>query len=114
MAGMYFWLAKDRVGRQPAMVRQHDHMLAGRAGRVGAGGVDDGRGVMTELFLQARVAVIPIGARLDDRKFVNEGRTRLDPRKADAGNAVHLERSEERRVGKECVSTCRSRWSPAP
>src|SRR3546814_11307942 len=27
----------------------------------------------------------------------------------------HLEilgRSEERRVGKECVSTCRSRWSP--
>src|SRR3546814_7599130 len=24
----------------------------------------------------------------------------------------HLLRSEERRVGKECVSTCRSRWSP--
>src|SRR3546814_20144994 len=23
-----------------------------------------------------------------------------------------LERSEERRVGKECVSTCRSRWWP--
>src|SRR3546814_14767790 len=23
-----------------------------------------------------------------------------------------VERSEERRVGKECVSTCRSRWSP--
>src|SRR3546814_4579371 len=28
-------------------------------------------------------------------------------------NAVVLgRRSEERRVGKECVSTCRSRWSP--
>src|SRR3546814_21001634 len=26
------------------------------------------------------------------------------------GNAAS--RSEERRVGKECVSTCRSRWSP--
>src|SRR3546814_7821513 len=25
---------------------------------------------------------------------------------------VTLNRSEERRVGKECVSTCRSRWSP--
>src|SRR3546814_14271406 len=25
-----------------------------------------------------------------------------------------LWRSEERRVGKECVSTCRSRWSPYP
>src|SRR3546814_4528424 len=23
-----------------------------------------------------------------------------------------MDRSEERRVGKECVSTCRSRWSP--
>src|SRR3546814_458235 len=23
-----------------------------------------------------------------------------------------VQRSEERRVGKECVSTCRSRWSP--
>src|SRR3546814_18855360 len=30
------------------------------------------------------------------------------------GDHVRLdaERSEERRVGKECVSTCRSRWSP--
>src|SRR3546814_3098308 len=25
---------------------------------------------------------------------------------------IPLMRSEERRVGKECVSTCRSRWSP--
>src|SRR3546814_13865353 len=25
-----------------------------------------------------------------------------------------LLRSEERRVGKECVSTCRSRWAPYP
>src|SRR3546814_10720864 len=25
---------------------------------------------------------------------------------------VESKRSEERRVGKECVSTCRSRWSP--
>src|SRR3546814_19070449 len=24
-----------------------------------------------------------------------------------------VDRSEERRVGKECVSTCRSRWSPS-
>src|SRR3546814_12651575 len=26
--------------------------------------------------------------------------------------AVEVPRSEGRRVGKECVSTCRSRWSP--
>src|SRR3546814_13229628 len=31
----------------------------------------------------------------------------------DLGNSVATgQRSEERRVGKECVSTCRSRWSP--
>src|SRR3546814_16724392 len=28
------------------------------------------------------------------------------------GLTVLVNRSEERRVGKECVSTCRSRWSP--
>src|SRR3546814_11641609 len=33
--------------------------------------------------------------RLDDNDVINE-----------------LQSSEERRVGKECVSTCRSRWSP--
>src|SRR3546814_11234721 len=27
-------------------------------------------------------------------------------------SAARIGRSEERRVGKECVSTCRSRWSP--
>src|SRR3546814_2010808 len=29
-----------------------------------------------------------------------------------AGSSLFQSRSEERRVGKECVSTCRSRWSP--
>src|SRR3546814_2886197 len=28
------------------------------------------------------------------------------------GGNIMAQRSEERRVGKECVSTCRSRWSP--
>src|SRR3546814_2820588 len=28
------------------------------------------------------------------------------------GKRNRVYRSEERRVGKECVSTCRSRWSP--
>src|SRR3546814_16217297 len=30
-----------------------------------------------------------------------------------AGMSDGTRRSEERRVGKECVSTCRSRWSPS-
>src|SRR3546814_19152134 len=31
---------------------------------------------------------------------------------ANWNTASEQDRSEERRVGKECVSTCRSRWSP--
>src|SRR3546814_4823894 len=30
----------------------------------------------------------------------------------DPGAGLEILRSEERRVGTECVSTCRSRWSP--
>src|SRR3546814_13798124 len=36
-------------------------------------------------------------------------KVRLLDRKA---RIVQIKRSEERRVGKECVSTCRSWWSP--
>src|SRR3546814_15760839 len=34
------------------------------------------------------------------------------PKTLKAGDIVNIDRSEERRVGKECVSTCRSRWLP--
>src|SRR3546814_1572620 len=36
---------------------------------------------------------------------------RLGPARDEARDVLD-DRSEERRVGKECVSTCRSRWSP--
>src|SRR3546814_12087652 len=35
-----------------------------------------------------------------------------EPIRRRAGAVMRLGRSEERRVGKESVSTCRSRWSP--
>src|SRR3546814_2929644 len=38
------------------------------------------------------------------------GRGKLHGR--DRAGSEESSRSEERRVGKECVSTCRSRWSP--
>src|SRR3546814_1038674 len=45
------------------------------------------------------------------RRRRSRGRSFL--RRADrAEHADQRGRSEERRVGKECVSTCRSRWSP--
>src|SRR3546814_19725027 len=34
------------------------------------------------------------------------------PEQGGQGQVDRDQRSEERRVGKECVSTCRSRWSP--
>src|SRR3546814_3366382 len=37
---------------------------------------------------------------------------RRSPLHCTADGKVLLARSEERRVGKECVSTCRSRWAP--
>src|SRR3546814_20849322 len=36
----------------------------------------------------------------------------IDPDMPRAAIGAEDSRSEERRVGKECVSTCRSRWAP--
>src|SRR3546814_18269633 len=48
------------------------------------------------------------GSDRDRFDIVDRGRATV---KADSCRERRL-RSEERRVGKECVSTCRSRWSP--
>src|SRR3546814_14229022 len=56
--------------------------------RLGAGVVYSGKSVSTS----------------DIWSIVTPSRTTVD---------ALAERSEERRVGTECVSTCRSRWSPA-
>src|SRR3546814_2354694 len=45
--------------------------------------------------LEARMAVIPVGAVLHDREFVGESRLRQDAGKADAGHAVHVEGQDE-------------------
>src|SRR3546814_15480755 len=53
-------------------------------------------------------------AQLEAQAFVLEARIGLDiadDREVERGEHQRV-RSEERRVGKECVSTCRSRWSP--
>src|SRR3546814_17498723 len=58
-------------------------------------------------------------ARMEATVTLQEWLKRIpDFRMADGANPVYrsgiIARSEERRVGKECVSTCRSRWSPFP
>src|SRR3546814_1008804 len=52
---------------------------------------------------------------LRPQQIVEKGRKalrRVGAVAADDELALEDVRSEERRVGKECVSTCRSRWSP--
>ena len=83
--------AEDRRAAHGAMVRQDEDMLAIINDRVRACRIDHDRSVEAVLFLIARVAVIPIGARLDERKFVDEGRARGDAGKADPRNPVHRE-----------------------
>src|SRR3546814_14584870 len=48
---------------------------------------------------------------LDARQSLRRPLTDADVQAAPA-EQMRYTRSEERRVGKECVSTCRSRWSP--
>src|SRR3546814_14439903 len=51
---------------------------------------------------------------LDSEKFSIRGErmSSLSKFPRSRGGRYSCLRSEERRVGKECVSTCRSRWSP--
>ena len=52
---------------------------------------------------------------LEIRNYLKNEEVSLDQVQAYIDQALDLPenpRSEERRVGKECVSTCRSRWSP--
>src|SRR3546814_1448343 len=59
------------------------------------------------LYTLKRPLVVGLTTGLD--RLVQVRRNRLLSLNQAPGTAY---RSEERRVGKECVSTCRSRWSP--
>src|SRR3546814_11686642 len=53
-------------------------------------------------------------AKTGGRKYDPPARGRGAVPSPPPGVVARWARSEERRVGKECVSTCRSRWSPYP
>src|SRR3546814_16487756 len=57
------------------------------------------------------IPVIETGAENDHRAAAGLLR-RVGELARDLDDRLTRDRSEERRVGKECVSTCRSRWSP--
>src|SRR3546814_17762476 len=73
-------------------------------GGAGFGHIDAGG-----LGLGARIAG---PQRVAAGRNVGEAKAAVDVGRGAALQLLNLQRSEERRVGKECVSTCRSRWSP--
>src|SRR3546814_10251069 len=75
--------------------------------------VDAERGIIAHRLVEHRLEVllaVIAQAQLGPRLLVVAGLAGDDRDRAGGGVA----RSEERRVGKECVSTGRSRWSPDP
>src|SRR3546814_16285529 len=66
------------------------------------------RQTMTDPF---RVPLIIRGEIIDDGEIDHGGRRGGVSFQA-PDISKYVARSEERRVGKECVNTCRSRWSP--
>src|SRR5690554_6274804 len=77
--------------------------------------LDGSPGVEVEAVAESRIALIggePVGPRFIDWNFVSSSKARIEQARADwkAGRFPNVvgDRSEERRVGKEC----RSQWSP--
>src|SRR3546814_12529425 len=64
---------------------------------------------VSALFLRLQAVLLQPGAKRDVLRVAELRCRYLLVRKVLRRSDV---RSEERRVGKECVSTCRSRWSP--
>src|SRR3546814_4971374 len=58
---------------------------------------------------------LPVSLSIDDEEVATLSETSLNILRLGTVRITATQtgdRSEERRVGKECVSTCRSRWSP--
>src|SRR3546814_19365367 len=100
-------------------MRDHDDALA-QTFREALAGDDGDRFVPSEarvllIDISQWLHVLPLAATLlDPAEAARVARKRFDRDRQllTIAYALHRLRSEERRVGKECVSTCRSRWSP--
>src|SRR3546814_20520854 len=75
-----------------------DMVVNGSAGQFSSDLVIDASGTLGDA--SGGLRAIAVHSRIRDRMLKNDEIVWVP------------DRSEERRVGKECVSTCRSRWSP--
>src|SRR3546814_19611445 len=72
--------------------------------------LDSSIGTAAALHVYATLPTMPFGCELLGPWVLADTLTQTQLEIKDF--EIRLPRSEERRVGKECVSTCRSRWSP--
>src|SRR3546814_15770002 len=94
-------MAEHQHTREAATLFDVSHM-----GQLRLDGAD--RAATLEALVPVDVAGLAVG-RQRYGFFTNDGGDILD----DLMISNQGDRSEERRVGKACVSTCRSRWSPS-
>src|SRR3546814_14079165 len=75
---------------------------------------DPTTGMVTSLVHEADAAAVDEAVSAARRALHGPWAGFTDAQRADAMRRIAegVRRSEERRVGKECVSTCRFRWSP--
>src|SRR3546814_5487865 len=64
------------------------------------------------LVTGVQTCALPIYSDSTGRSSTGRSSTKKGPQQSAPCRYGSFSRSEERRVGKECVSTCRSRWSP--
>src|SRR3546814_15582159 len=94
-----------RQGLGPEELREDHGRLAGRIIEIEGNAVAP---MLSEETADLRIAICPVADERNNTGALKRifGGLCIDP------DLVVDFRSEERRVGKECVSTCRSRWSP--
>src|SRR3546814_11014204 len=98
-----------RISDWSSDVCSSDLLAPKTARRVGADGHEHDV-ALEAVIVGDRLRVRP-GEKVPVDGVIAEGRSALDESMI-TGEAMPVTRSEERRVGNECVSTCRSRWSP--
>jgi len=76
-------------------VGQEHHVVAVVGERLGCDGIDDQRPVHAALFLEAGVAVVPVGAALANIELVQVALAAADAIEAETGHTIHVRRQQD-------------------